>query len=345
MKKIIISLLFVVMLVNVLCVSAFAETGDLKDYNVTYKEVNLYRSAVSYLPEYSTKYVGYKVLEGFNDYETEVKIKGEIYTLESEAITSKKLLNYEIKVFNKNNVFKVVPGKLKVGKNEIKVEFENLLKKKCVYVFTIMVKKDITEEIDYKTYDWEKVEKPNLKWVHKLTYGSKHNKFDINLGETKDYETNKDVYAIGKTFFFIKNKPSDLYSTKNQKLILGDNVLNIWDYKNKCPMIKFTIGRKCYWFKVEFIVNLTEKQDTTTTPGTTTTPDTTTEINTSNVPVTTPNISASIEPSTTNIVTNNDSLPKTGEENPILYFVIGIAFIVLGTVIFKGRKFLFSKNR
>lgn len=261
--------LFVVFVFILVMIGGVCAAEDEKVYDVNYKEVNLYKSLVNYIKEYPTRYVNYNCNKGYKYYKTEVKINGTEYKDDmATPVILDSLGNYEIKVYNENNghVFKTVKGKLTLdnnGVNVINAEFDNLVGTKCVYVFTIEVKENDTSTVDNETFVWEKVENSKLKWVNELKYGAYKNseKSIINLGETESYSTSGDIFALGKTFFYYPNgNPGNLYFTKNQKLIVGDNFLETKSiaYPNKTS-IK-------YWFKVEFVVNLSEQAQESESP-------------------------------------------------------------------------------
>lgn len=315
-----------------------------KTYNVTYKECNLYRSIVLFEKDYETKYVNSKCIAGYEFYKTKVSIDGVNYDAGMKPVTLDKLANYEIVISNEKNgyVFKTQVGMLHKNNNKITVEFENLLKVKCIYEFEITVDVVDSDRIDMKNFKWIKVDKPLLKWVNELKFGSAFNpnKKEIILNETVEYTTTKNVFGLGKTFFYVKNKPSNLVYTKNQKLDIGDNTLTT-------KLIKYESKKVKCWFKVEYIVNLVEKVDTSTSPSTSptatvsTSPDPTTTTTTTNDGVTTNTVTSD---TTDNTVYSG--LPKTGEseDKARLYTFIGIIFIcaaICGIVVIKRK---YAKN-
>lgn len=322
--KILISTLIIITILLSLTAGVFAADEE-KTFDVTYREFNLYRSIVNYIKEYPITYNGYEVLEGNSSYDVEVKINGKLFKKDDTKIfdgTGK----CDIKVFKGTTVFKTITSPLAVNENKIDVEFKNLMGVNCKYQFSISVKEENTDKIDENTFDWVKVEKPVLKWVNELKYGPYMNtlKKTINLGDTEEYTTSKDVYGKGKVFYFLNGKPSNLYFTGNNKLILGENKL----YTKNILFKQVLSDRKCMlnWFKVEFIIDLNIHNETT--------PEVTN----------TPKINTSPEPETTN---NNlpEEFPNTGEGNPIFFIIIGCIIIAAGCIIFINRdKIIKVKN-
>jgi LPXTG-motif cell wall-anchored protein len=308
--KTLISTLIIITILLSLAAGVFA-ADDEKNYDVNYKEFNLYRSVVSYVKVYPITYNGYEVLEGNNSYNTEVKIDGKIIK-KDDTVVIDKLGKYAIKVYQGNTTFKTVTGDLVKGKNEITVEFKNFRNTNCKYQFNISVKEKNTDKIDNKKFDWVKVEKPVIKWVNELKYGPYINKKVINLGDLEKYTTTKPVFAKGKVFYYLNGKASNLYYTGNTKLKLGENKLltkNILFNKDK---------KLLYWFKAEFIIDLNVPGEVT--PNTEITPEPTQNNQT---------------PTNSNYY--NDKLPNTGDTSTIIFIIVGFIILAAGFIIFVKR--------
>jgi LPXTG-motif cell wall-anchored protein len=296
---------------------------DEKTYYVIYKEFNLYRSVVNYIKVYPTTYNGYEVLEGNSSYKTEIKLDGEVVE-KNKTVVFDKPVKYEIKVYKNNTVFKTVTGDLVSGNNKILVEFKNLMKVNCKYQFDISVKEKTTDKIDENTFDWIKVDEPVIKWVNELKYGPYMNNLKkiINLGDNEKYTTSKPVFARGKVFYYLNEKPSDLYYT-DTKLEIGENKLST----------KNILFRQCladnkkvlHWFKAEFVIDLN-------IPG-------------EETPEITPDTTNNENPDATNNNYYGDKLPNTGEQDPILSIVIGFLILGLGFIVFVKRDIIIKNNK
>jgi len=172
-------------------------------------------------------------------------------------------------------------------------------------------------------FTWEKIPNPSLKWETTVKYGKFLKKDIIKLGEKKLCE--EKVYGIGGAFYFNCNKPSKIYYTPNTKLAIGDNTLST------VPILYQKNGVN-FWFRWDFVLNLSPVVPATTTET----------VTTSNSPSTTPSntpvVSPSVEPSTTDGDGGADSLPKTGEESPAIYAIIGIVVLAVGIGLFAKMK-------
>lgn len=336
----------------VFCLIAGVYANDEKTYDVTYKEFNVYRSEVLYEQNYNVVISDYEILLGGNEnFEVSAKLNGNDVVL-GETNSYEKIPGYFISLINtaNNKVIDSVnsddDGVLKDGQKIV------ILQKKDAdgkiihkYKLTITVKsydnylKPITDIKTVSSQDWIKIEKP-IGWTNYLKYGNllPVTKKYINLGETKEFITSKDVYSIGAAKFLKKE-----YLTLNKKLLIGDNSLFAFNKTGRTyQFIKYTIGKKDYWFKVEFVINLAERLDNSPITSTDISPSPTisTDItpsssttNTNDIVVTTPTASNNTVYSNTS--NTSSGLPQTGEEEPSkLYSIIGCIVLLLGGGLF-----------
>lgn len=307
--KIISGYLLAVVMILSLVGGVFALDEPVNVYNVEYKEFNLYKSVVTYEKDYSVEIEKPELVNAFINVS---KIEFSYIINDSEIKNPYRNRPEKLKILvNNRGSKKEFLVNLKTGENvvEIAQNVGNVTFYKYKIVINVLEKDSTRINNEFNWIKSDGKVKPGI-----LKFGEIKNKKLINLKDIIEYETSKDVYAIGK---YIKY-------TENKKLTIGDNFLETKPIEG--PKMK---GIK-YWIKAEFIVSLTEKQEGSPIVSSETSPSIT------------PNTSINPESS---IVTNgnidNKELPKTGEENPILKVFIGMALIfwgVFGILAYKIKK-------
>lgn len=322
------SLFLIIVMVMVLFSSMVTAETTEKDYEVNYKDMSVSYTKVQYEKDYDVK-VGkaelyYSDLFTLEDVNFLAELNGEsIGNMSGEVNKSDLDIIPELSVvFTKGNYTKKFDYTLEVGLNTCTVEYINSSNnKKGIWKFIVTVKeKDdpanpITDPEIIKTYTgWTKIKDPKM-WKTSLQYGEKSTKKYINLGETVEYTTDTDIYAIGKAIYRTNN-----YFSINRKLNLDgtDTKLIAWKWEgNKASFPKFCINGVTYWYKVEFVVNVKEVvEDTGNDTGN--------------------NDSQTTDPIDSGI----DTLPKTGEMSPIPLIIFGLILFLSGSGFMLRKKIL-----
>ena len=356
--KRILSASLMVIMVALICLPAFA-TSPVEN-TVQYMSKNLYKADVEYIKEYRVKYEKVKKISGEN--------KKVVVTVKNTVLKPFNDLPYQLTKLeaipkckiqlttNNGTILAVKKPTLKIGKHTYQIVYK--VKKKGTpiskYAVTISVFETDTDEIDETVEKkWEKVERPsNKKWKTQIYSGEYPNpKQDLisAVGGINKHTTSADIY--GRAKIILKNtnpqSPNKWYSVK-EKLNVGDNTLEkIIKYD---PRPKAELECKPCWYKWEFVLNLSKDEEPTTeptpTPSDNPTPTPSDDPTTSDDPTPSatpipsdddPTPAATPTPANTNYYSSTDTLPKTGESDPITFTIAGLIIICTGLGFYKFR--------
>lgn len=219
------------------------------------------------------------------------------------------------------------------GEQTIEVKYK-LLGKTTITTFVFKVIKTITQEFVPAIEEIKEV--PEITNTYAVGYEyvcGKHKGCKVLFSKTDIVTHIKTITAKGT-----ENEKIDIKKTNNLKRLNRINYIPGKSYK--WVNGGFKIWKTIYLYKannwkcqeVPVETTTTETTSTETTPAETTPADTTPTSTETTTVETTPATTSADEPTITDttILNNNDALPKTGEENPLKYIIIGLIALTLG---------------